>query len=366
MEQILTIQEEFDQLISWSEKMFKVQIKADEWTGFINPYIIKLNFEFARFQKENNFLINCYDSLMLCLRCMNGKLDFGESDNVYLDFNHKGNKYGSVLDLLSLEIKDKETGTYGLWYPHKAKGMLEFGWKLDTDERKDFFDAVLKGNGSKIRAKFISTLDSNLKEFGDIVTGEIIEATSVDKQIPNITLSHFLKLLDIIRLYEILYEKNEQKKPLIDNYIDSLPTDEYEKVTRLIDEEYEYFKGIFESYKSTSSANAKKTNELIRQIAENINIEDVNVLGQIISVDRFSIPCIMDFREYCMHNGIRNKAFDWIDSIRENYNVFDINMDIAKNRPAGCLFFFKKNAKPEYGEETQRFIADFKKHFNTK
>ena len=366
MEQILTVQDEFEQLIRWTEEMFNVRIKVDEWTGVINPFCLGLNFEFARFQKENSSLIDCYNSLTLCLRSYNGKLDFGESNNVHLDFNHKVNKYGDIRDLLSIEIKDNTTGYYDHFYPQKAKGMLEVGWNLDADERKDFFNSILEGAGRRIRAQFIYTLTDGIKEFDDTVSGEVIEAVSVDKQHPNITLVNFLKLLEIVRLYEIICQKNSQQKPLIDAYLELLPTDESEKITQLVDEAYDYFKGIFTSFKSISSTNEEKIQKLIRQISTSVNIEDINVLNQVI-YDRYSIPCIREFCDYCMKNQIKNNAYDWISRSKGwDYNILDIHFDIEKNRPSGCLFFFKKNTSPEFGPETKRFISDFKKHFNTK
>ncbi len=363
MEQILNIQEEFDQIIDWTEKMFNVQIKVDEWTGTIK-YSLKLNFEFARFQKENNPRIVFNDRLILHLNSTNGKLDFANPYAVELSFDHNNHELGHISDFTRIEIKDSTTGSYECFYPHNKNRDRSINFlKLDDNERKDLFYSILDGMGRKIRVKINYSLTDVIEDFWETILGEIIEAVSVDKKLPNITLVHFLQLLEIVRLYEIIYEKDKQQKPSVDNYLESLPSDEYEKITQLIDEEYDYFKGIFESFKSISSTNEENIQRLIRQISTIVNIDDVNVL-ELVVYKPYSIPCIKEFCDYCLKNDSGNNAYQWINN--KKYNMAEIGLDIERNRHSGCLLFFKKNLKPEFGPETKRFISDFKKHFNTK
>ena len=164
--------------------------------------------------------------------------------------------------------------------------------------------------------------------------------------------------------FVLYYDRNNQSSTIDDklNNNDSLIVDE---ITDLIDDLYDLLKGMYDSYKKETTTHEENIKKHIQQISTNVNIDEVNTLEQVVN-KYCENPWIKNLTSYCDENEISNETINWLKQIHDNYRVEAINNDIRRVRPSGCLFFFVKNDKPDFGEETKRFIRDFKKHFNTK
>lgn len=201
-------------------------------------------------------------------------------------------------------IKNDATGKMNCWYIKEDNSILKNGWEIDSNdanEQKVFIDTVLNGKGSKVRVDFYSKPYNQNNSSLDSIDGEIIEARSVNRYgqfPPSITLCHFYNILEIIKLYADLFEKTHQRQPLIDSYLETLPPAENERITQLIDDEYDYLKGIYDSYNSVTTAHEETIKKYNQQIASNVNIEDINILEQVVNKYNEN-PWIKNLTTYC-------------------------------------------------------------------
>ncbi len=340
MEQILTIQEEFERLIVWFKEMFNYEEKIDDFSGEKKISFSLPRFKFIDIQEGESRLGG--GSVFLRVEYT---ADGGCSYRAYLECGAEleqielipPNGHRQIIprnafgDRELIDLHNDNTR-----YP-KARPKTEYyRQELFSNDVKARIALVnlLKKQGTRLR---ITANPWNRFSF----VGTVFHPVTTETSIVDTDLEHVLSMLYTFDLYGKISNKDGQVS--FDTMMDNADSATIEVIENTIDDNYDYFKVVYEKYKDKIAiisekkkqtkkrkvelAQKKEIDSLLKAIGNNVNVQDADTIEMLLT-NPLEINDIAKLKNYCDEKFIQNDKCKWLDTFNENYDKESILKDV--------------------------------------